>query len=120
GMQAIGDLLVVGTENPFGNTASGPAVLFFNVSDPANPAYAGALHIAPPGDERGSDPVGLTVVKDSAGKLRYLLVTAGGPANKEGRFYRSPPPDQAGAMNPASWAPAGTYNKVTLSLCLGA
>ena len=120
GMQAIGDLLVVGTENPFGNTASGPAVLFFNVSDPGNPAYAGALHIAPPGDERGSDPVGLTVVKDGAGKLRYLLVTAGGPANREVRFYRSPPLGQTGAMNPANWAPAGTYSNVTLSLCLGA
>jgi hypothetical protein len=118
GMQAIGDLLVIGTENPFQGGA-GHTVLFVNVAEPWNPQYIGQLDIENPGDEAGADPVGLTVVKDGAGQPRYLLVVAGGPANKEVRFYRSPPLTAPDALDPNSWSPVGRYSDVQLTLCLG-
>ena len=100
--------------------ASNATVLFVNVQAPANPTFIGQLDIAP-GNGAGSDPVGLTVVKDGAGQQRYLLVTAGGPANKEVRFYRSPVLSAPDALepDPASWEEVGAYSDHVLTTCLG-
>jgi hypothetical protein len=120
GMQAIGDLLVIGTEDPIDNPgASQATVMFVNVADPANPEFIGQLDIQDPGDEAGSDPVGLTVVKDGDGQQHYLLVTAGGPANKEVRFYRSPVLTASDALDPTHWELVGTYTYVELTTCFG-
>ena len=120
GMQAIGDLLVVGTEDPIDNPgASTATVLFIDVHDPSAPTFIGQLDIDDPGDEAGSDPVGLTVVEDADGQQHYLLVTAGGPANKEVRFYRSPVLTAPGALDPANWELVGAYSDRTLTTCLG-
>jgi hypothetical protein len=120
GMQAIGDLLVIGTEDPYNNSQLAEhTVLLVDVSDPANPQYKASLNIENAGDEGGADPVGLTVVKDSAGDLHYLLVAAGGPANKEVRFYRSPSLTTGDVWDPSAWTQVGKYTDVQLTLCLG-
>lgn len=120
GMQAIGDLLVIGTEDPIANPgASAATVLFVDVHDPGNPTFIGQLDIDEPAGQAGSDPVGLTVVKDGAGQERYLLVTAGGPANKDVRFYRSPVLTAPEALDPTQWDLVGSYSDVTLTTCFG-
>lgn len=120
GMQAIGDLLVIGTEDPIANPgASAATVLFVDVHDPGNPTFIGQLDIEVPGSQAGSDPVGLTVVKDATGQERYLLVTAGGPANREVRFYRSPVLTSPDALDPTHWELVGAYSDFTLTTCLG-
>ncbi len=120
GMQAIGNLLVIGTEDPFENsTLAGHTVLLVDVSDPANPVYKASLDIENAGSQGGADPVGLTLVKDSAGELHYLLVAAGGPANKQVRFYRSPSLSTGDIWDASAWSLVGTYTDVQLTLCLG-
>jgi len=120
GMQAIGDLLVIGTEDPYkDDSLSKATVLLVDVSVPANPRYRASLDIQDPGDEAGADPVGLTVVKDSAGEPHYLLVAAGGPANKEVRFYRSPSLTTGDVWDPQSWTLVGRYTDAQLTTCLG-
>ena len=119
GMQTIGDLLVIGTEDPIHNPgASKATVLFVNVHDPDNPRFIGQLDIQNPGSEAGSDPVGLTVVKDEAGQLHYLLVTAGGPNNGVVRFYRSPALTERNALDPTAWQLVGDFNSSRLDACL--
>ncbi|HEU5182443.1 MAG TPA: hypothetical protein VFW45_16780 [Candidatus Polarisedimenticolia bacterium] len=120
GMQAIGDLLVIGTEDPFNNsTLAGHTILLVDVSDPANPVYKASLDIENAGSEGGADPVGLTLVKDGAGDLHYLLVAAGGPANKQVRFYRSPSLSTGDIWDPSAWSLVGQYTDIQLTLCLG-
>jgi hypothetical protein len=122
GMQVVGDLLVIGTEDPYNQPGlDDHTVLFVDVSDPANPVWLGDLDIQDPGDEAGADPVGLTVVKDIGGDSHYLLVAAGGPANKEVRFYRSPQFRQGKdvVLDPRTWTMVGKYTDVQLTYCLG-
>ena len=120
GVQAVGDLLVIGTEDPINNPgASDATVLFVDVRDPENPEFLGQLDIEDAGDDAGSDPVGLTVVKDGDGNQRYLLVTAGGPANKEVRFYRSPVITEPFALDPDNWELVRRSGYVTITTCMG-
>ena len=63
--------------------------------------------------------MGLTVVKDGDGNQRYLLVTAGGPANKEVRFYRSPVITEPFALDPDNWELVRRSSYVTITTCMG-
>lgn len=137
GMQVVGDLLVIGVEEPFGTDTHRATILFVNVKDPENPKYIGRFDPpdlddpAPaPGEEFiecqpsqncafGADPVGLTVVKNAQGEYRYVLMVAGGPANEQVRFFRSDPfqeeTDLATAVS--NWDKVGRFTESTLDDC---
>src|SRR6266511_2995272 len=129
GVQILGDILAVGAENPFGTETHRANILFFNIHDPEHPVLRSRF--IPPdlggeaNEEFGTDPVGLTAVKTADGECcRYLLVAAGGPANKEVRFYLSKP-DAGGTttdLNSTSlgWDQVGRYSESQIESCLGA
>lgn len=134
GMQAVGDLLVVGTENPYLMPAgtSMATVLLINVHNPEDPQTAeyGRIDVHDVGGQDGSDPVALTVVKDADGAKRFLIATAGGPANRILNFYRSPvietadgdptriKPDAA-LWDGRNWEHVGRFSNAVLNDCLG-
>ena len=134
GMQAIGDLLVVGTEDPYlmPSGTSQATVLLINVHNPEDPQTAeyGRIDVHDVGGEDGSDPVALTVVKDADGAKRFLVATAGGPANRILNFYRSPviemvdgdptqiKPDAA-LWDGRNWELVGRFSNRVLNDCLG-
>jgi len=131
GMQVLGDVLVIGAENPWylapDEEKKHKAVLIFvDISDPENPQYLTRFNIDDVGDEAGADPVGLTAVRAPNGECcRFLLVSAGGPSNKEVRFYRSNPnnPDgQTTTLKSKSldWEEVGRFTESQIESCLGA
>ena len=131
GMQILGDVLAVGTENPFGGERARATILFFDISNPEEPKLTSRFN---PLDldtqnndfnkEFGADPVGLTAIRAADGTCcQYLMVVAGGPANKDVRFFRSRP--DAGktttTLNSSSleWDLAGRYTESELEACPG-
>jgi hypothetical protein len=95
GMQLVDNVLAIGTENPFGDETARATILFVDVSNPEDPQLRSRFNPDLTGaDAFGADPVGLTAIKAPGGECcLYLMVVAGGPANKEIRFYRSLPTD---------------------------
>src|SRR6185436_7105867 len=97
GMQILGDVLAVGTENPFGEEKVRATILFFDISNPEEPKFLTRFDPLDPetqdndyNDDFGADPVGLTAIRATDGACcTYLMAVAGGPANKDVRFFRS-------------------------------
>src|SRR5262245_7856641 len=92
GMQVLGDVLVIGAENPWvlGNETAKATLIFVDISNPEDPKFLTRFDLPDLGDEGGADPVALTAVRAANGACcRFLLMSAGGPGNKEVRFYRS-------------------------------
>lgn len=131
GMQLLGDVLAIGAENPFADEdpSNRAVVLFVDVSDPENPIFL--TRFDPPdlegagNAEFGADPVGLTAIRAADGACcRYLLIVAGGPDNKEARFFRSLPDagrTTSDLKSPAlSWEQVGRYSESQIESCLGA
>ena len=132
GMQILGNVLAVGTENPFGGEKVRATILFFDISNPEEPEFLTSRFdpLDPEtqnndyNDDFGADPVGLTAVRAEDGACcRYLMVVAGGPANKDVRFFRSrPDPGKTTTtLNSSSleWDLAGRYTENTLEACPG-
>src|SRR5262249_34661319 len=88
GMQILGNVLAVGTENPFNGEKVRATILFFDISDPENPKYLTRFDPLDPAtqnndynDDFGADPVGLTAIRAEDGACcNYLMVVARGPA----------------------------------------
>ena len=128
GMQILGDVLAIGVENPFGaeDPAHRAAVLFFNIHDPEHPQYF-ARFDAPDeaGDanqEFGADPVGLTAIRAADGTCcRFLMIVAGGPANKEVRFFESLPDPNSSSTDLTSpslaWFEVRRFSEDALDAC---
>ena len=131
GMQILGNVLAVGTENPFNGERVRATILFFDISDPENPVLKSRFDPLAPetqnndhNKEFGADPVGLTAIRAEDGACcRYLLVAAGGPANKDVRFFRSlPDPGKTTTtLNSSSldWELAGRFTESQLEACPG-
>ncbi len=131
GMQILGDVLAVGTENPFGGETARATILFFDISNPEEPKLVSRFNPLDPATQNddynkefGADPVGLTAIRTEDGACcRYLLVVAGGPANKDVRFFRSrPDPGRTTTtLNSPSleWDLAGRYTESELEACPG-
>lgn len=133
GMQIVDGVLAIGAENPVFASHARAAILFFDVSNPAEPRYTSTFplpDLAGSGNEEfGADPVGLTALRSPSGACcRYLMIVAGGPGNKEVRFYRSLPDAGGDTTNLKSdslgWERVGlgTYSEGQLETphCLGA
>ncbi|MFL6018241.1 MAG: hypothetical protein ACJ74V_11965 [Gaiellaceae bacterium] len=131
GVQILGDVLAVGTENPFGGEQVRATILFFDISNPEEPRYLTRFDPLDPetqdndyNDDFGADPVGLTAIRAEDGACcNYLMVVAGGPANKDVRFFRSrPDPGKTTTtLNSTSleWDIVGRYTENTLEACPG-
>jgi hypothetical protein len=131
GMQILGDVLAVGVENPFNGEQPRAIILFFDVSTPDDPKLTSRFNPLDPltqdndeNKEFGADPVGLTAIKAEDGACcRYLLIVAGGPANKDVRFYRSRPDPGSTTTDLKSsalaWDLAGRYTESELEACPG-
>jgi hypothetical protein len=131
GMQILGDVLAVGTENPFGGEKVRATILFFDISNPEEPKFLTRFDPLDPetqdndyNDDFGADPVGLTAIRAEDGACcNYLMVVAGGPANKDVRFFRSrsDPGKTTTTLNSSSlqWDLAGRYTENTLEACPG-
>jgi hypothetical protein len=124
GMQVIGDALVVGADTPYDGERTSK-LFFFDVSNPADPQLRSQFILDDAGTTFTADPVGLTAVRGEDGACcRYLLVAAGGEANKQVRFYRSLP--DAGKTTTTltspdlDWEKVGQYSEGTIESCLGA
>jgi hypothetical protein len=131
GMQLLGDVLAIGVENPAFISHPRAIVLFVDVSDPENPRplseFVPPDLDGPANAEFGADPVGLTAIKTEQGTCcRYLMIVAGGPANREVRFFLSRPGPEADATTTdlksteLDWDPAGRYSEAAIETCLGA
>lgn len=133
GMQIVDGVLAIGAENPVFASHARASILFFDVSNPESPRFI--TKFDPPdlaGDanaEFGADPVGLTAMRAPNGECcRYLMIVAGGPANKEIRFFRSLPEPGRETTDLRSdnldWERVGfgTYTEAQLETqhCLGA
>ncbi|HKH30640.1 MAG TPA: PKD domain-containing protein [Gaiellaceae bacterium] len=131
GMQILGDVLAVGTENPFAGEKARATILFFDISDPEDPKFLTRFDPLDPDTQNndynkgfGADPVGLTAIRAEDGACcRYLMVVAGGPANKDVRFFRSRPDpgETTTTLNSPSleWDLAGRYTEPELEACPG-
>jgi hypothetical protein len=145
GMQVVGDVLVLGAEEVYGDNASREnraTFLFVDVSDPENPTLLKQFvppDLAPGADVDcddiafgpehncafGTDPVGITAIKALDGSCcRYLMVAAGGPGNAQVRFYRSLPDTGKTTTDLKSpglaWEMVGKYTVSQIEACLGA
>jgi hypothetical protein len=131
GVQVLGDVLAVGTENPFGGEQVRATILFFDISNPEEPKFLTRFDPLDPetqdndyNDDFGADPVALTAIRAEDGACcNYLMVVAGGLANKDVRFFRSrPDPGKTTTtLNSPSlqWDLAGRYTENTLEACPG-
>ena len=130
GMQIMGDVLAIGAENPFGpeDPAHRATILFFDISDPEHPRLISRFDPPdlsdPDNAEFGADPVGLTAIRGEDGTCcRFLLIVAGGPANKDVRFFRSrvdPGTSTTNLKSPSlAWDLAGSYTESELEACPG-
>jgi hypothetical protein len=131
GMQVLGDVVAIGTENPYAGERVRATVLFINISDPEHPVLASKFDPLDPdtqndaeNEEFGADPVGLTAVKADDGTCcRYLMVVAGGPANKDVRFFRSQPDPGSTTTDLKAtglkWDLVGRYTESQLEACPG-
>ena len=131
GVQVLGNMLAVGTENPYHDETARATILFFDITDPENPTLTSRFNPLDPdtqnndhNKEFGADPVGLTAVRAEDGACcRYLMVVAGGPANKDVRFFLSRP--DAGkttttlSSTSLEWDLAGRYTEGALEACPG-
>lgn len=145
GMQVVGDVLVIGAEEVYGDNArreNRATFLFVDVSDPENPTLLKQFvppDLAPGADVGcgdiafgpehncafGTDPVGITAIKAADGSCcRYLMIAAGGPGNAQVRFYRSLPDPGKTTTNLKStglaWEMVGKYTVSDIEACLGA
>jgi hypothetical protein len=133
GMQIVDGVLAIGAENPVFASHARAAILFFDITTPEEPRYITTFALpdldGPSNEEFGADPVGLTAIRSPSGACcRYLMIVAGGPANKEVRFYRSLPDPGTDATDLKSenlaWERVGfgTYTEAQLETphCLGA
>lgn len=145
GMQIVGDVLVLGAEEAYGDNATREnraTFLFVDVSNPEDPTLLKQFvppDLAPGADVDcddiafgpehncafGTDPVGLTAIKAADGSCcRYLMVAAGGPGNAQVRFYRSLPDAGKKTTNLKSpdlaWEMVGKYTVSDIEACLGA
>jgi len=128
GMQILGDVLVIGAETPwfFGNETAKATLIFVNIADPENPEYLTRFDLPDLSAEAGADPVGLTAIKAENGACcRYLVISAGGPGNREVRFFRSKVNNPDGfttTLNSKSldWAEVGRFSESQIESCLGA
>lgn len=129
GMQILGDVLAIGVENPFGGETQRATVLFVDVSNPEQPTLLSRFD--PPdldgaaNAEFGADPVGLTAIRAPDGTCcRYLMIVAGGPGNREVRFFRSLPVPGGTITDlksrDLSWEEVGRYSESQIESCLGA
>lgn len=148
GMQVVGDVVAIGAEEPFNGETSRATIVFIDVSDPAHPTYltrfdppdltdppcvAGSatypaclLGIDLTGDFNsafGTDPVGMTAVKNADGTCcRYLMIAAGGEGNRQVRFFLSRPDSGSTTTtlkSPAlAWDQVGRYSEGTLERCM--
>jgi len=130
-VQVLGNMLAVGTENPFNGETHRATILFFDITDPENPTLTSRFNPLDPvtqnndhNKEFGADPVGLTAVRaDDGACCRYLMVVAGGPANKNVRFFLSRPDSGKTTTTPNStsleWDLAGRYTESELEACPG-
>lgn len=133
GMQIVDGVLAIGAENPVFASHGRAAILFFDVTNPEQPRYINTFRLPDLGgavnQEFGADPVGLTAIRSPSGECcRYLMIVAGGPGNKEVRFYRSLPDPGTDTTDLKSdnldWERVGfgTYSEGQLEtpFCLGA
>jgi hypothetical protein len=128
GMQILGDVLVIGTENPWisGHETAKATLIFVDISNPEDPQYLTRFDLPNLGDEFGADPVGLTAIKAPNGACcRYLLIVAGGPGNREVGFYRSKPDNplvQTTTLKSKNlgWDEVGRFTESQIESCLGA
>lgn len=133
GMQIVDGVLAIGAENPVFASHARAAILFFDVSTPSQPRYITTFPLpdldGAGNQEFGADPVGLTALRSPSGACcRYLMIVAGGPGNKEVRFYRSLPDAGTDTTNLKSdtldWERVGfgTFSEGQLETphCLGA
>jgi hypothetical protein len=145
GMQVVGDVLVIGAEEVYGDNAgreNRATFLFVDVSDPENPTLLKQFvppDLAPGADVEcgdiafgpehncafGTDPVGITAIESADGSCcRYLMIAAGGPGNAQVRFYRSLPDPGKTTTNLKStglaWEMVGKYTVSQIEACLGA
>ena len=128
GMQILGDVLVIGTETPWisGNETAKATLIFVDISNPENPEFLTRFDLDDLGAEFGADPVGLTAIKAPNGTCcRFLLIVAGGPGNKEVRFFRSKPDNplvQTTTLKSKNldWDEVGRFTESQIESCLGA
>jgi|GEM_PF-2197621 len=123
GVQVIGDVLIVGADDPFGPDTYPATIMFIDVADPENPVFLGRFDPPDISGGFGADPVGITAVKGEDGSCcRYLLVSAGGFGNEQVRFFRSRANAPGGTTYlktwPVEWDEVGRYSASTLDACL--
>jgi len=97
GMQAVGDVLVIPLETPYGPEPPTNLILFVDVSDPENPSLLSSFD---PGESEEFSAGLVAVAPEPRG--RHLMLVAG-LANKEVRIFRSSL-DKTGATVPLSSA----------------
>jgi hypothetical protein len=126
GMQIVGDVMAIGIENPALASHPRAIIQFVNITNPENPTPLTTFKPdvdGPEDAEFGADPVGLTAIKADNGKCcRYLMVVAGGPANRQLRFFRSYPTNAFGTTDLKSmtldWEEVGRFTETQLNSCL--
>lgn len=125
GMQVIEDVLVLAMEEPYDDSLPDNLFMFFDMSDP-NPEDPVLLSMWEPPDAGGffsAGLVGITPIRTPSGGCCQYVIIAAGKENKNVRFYRSQPTDEATSTtdlrSPAlEWEETGRFTEGQIESCL--
>ncbi len=123
-MQLVGNVLAVAMEAPY-EGAPQAAVMFLDVSDPANPKFLSATGVGAVTDDFGAGTLGITAVKSATGECCDYLLVVTGKTNRLLKFFKSFPTGGATTTDLTApvvgWIPVEDYTEGQLeaSGCVG-
>lgn len=122
GMQAIGDVLVLAQEAPYGAGVPENLFMFLDVSDPASPTLLSSWSPPDPGDDFSAGLVGIAPIRNPLGPgVNYVLVAAG-KKNEQLRFFLSLPTAADGSTDLRSdqlaWIETARFSEAEIEACL--
>jgi hypothetical protein len=124
-MQVVGDVLAVAMEAPYEGAADA-AVMFLDVSDPANPRFLSVMYPGAVTDDFGAGTLGIAPVESASGECCDYLMVVTGKSNKLLKFFKSFPTGGASTTDltapTVGWIPVEDYTESELEApgCLGA